>query len=144
MDKKKLLRAIDANFNRAKEGLRVVEDSLRFIYENDSLRKKTRKLRHSLDLIAQNKHYIASIKLRDSNADLGKNVDSLELSRTDCQDVLYANLQRVKESLRALEEFFKIIQPSLVAEFKNMRYLAYTLEKNILLKYPPKKSKTND
>ena len=49
---KKLLRVIDANFNRCKEGLRVVEDIFRFCFEDDALRKKIRKIRHSFVGIA--------------------------------------------------------------------------------------------
>jgi len=50
-----VLRVIDANFNRCKEGLRVVEDIFRFIIKQNALRENLRKLRHALDKIAQEK-----------------------------------------------------------------------------------------
>ena len=131
---KKILRVIDANFNRSKEGLRVAEDIFRFVIEDDHLRKKIRKIRHSLDVIAKSKIIKNSISTRDSRYDLGKETDPLELERKNCIEILYINLQRVKESLRVLEEFLKIIVPARVSQIKKIRYEVYTLEKKITLK----------
>lgn len=128
-----ILRVIDVNLNRAKEGLRVVEDILRFIYQQDTLRKKIRTLRHGLDLIACDKIAKQAIIERDAKNDLGKRLDSLESNRNSVTDILYSNLQRVKESLRVLEEFLKLTTPAKTAAIKNLRYKLYTLEKSILL-----------
>lgn len=134
---KGILRVIDANFNRAKEGLRVVEDIFRFILEDNTLRKKTRNVRHSLDVITQEKILKRAILSRDSKSDIGKRIDKLELKRSDASDLLYINLQRVKESLRVLEEFFKIVIPKKVPKIKTIRYEIYALEKKVLKKWPP-------
>jgi len=131
MDKKGLLRVLDANFNRSKEALRVVEDIFRFVSENDALRKKTRHLRHSLDEITKNKLFLEAVSSRNSVYDLGKKTDVLELNRETSRDILYANLQRAKESVRVLEEFFKIISPHQVKLLKKIRYDIYSLEKNV-------------
>jgi thiamine-phosphate pyrophosphorylase len=129
--RKKILRILDANFNRAKEGLRVVEDIFRYLFENDRLRKKTRKLRHALDFIVKEKFFKEAILSRDSNKDLGKKVDILELKRKNYFEILYVNLQRTKESLRVLEEFFKIVSLKKVNDIKKIRYKLYDLEKEI-------------
>ena len=134
---KGVLRVIDANFNRCKEGLRVVEDIFRFILKQDSLRKILRKLRHSLAKIAQERIIKDAILSRDSKKDLGKKCDNLEMKRKDVNSLLYINLQRVKESLRVLEEFFKLIIPQRVPRIKKIRYEIYELEKKILKKWPP-------
>jgi thiamine-phosphate pyrophosphorylase len=131
MDRKKILRVLDVNFNRSKEALRVVEDICRFIYENDELRKRARFMRHALDRLAKNKMFKEALLSRDSELDLGKKTDVLELSRKNVSDVLYANLQRAKESLRVLEEFLKIISPSSVKLLKKIRYNTYSLEKKL-------------
>jgi len=134
---KGVLRVIDANFNRCKEGLRVVEDIFRFILKQDNLRRVSRRLRHCLDRIAQEKILKQAILSRNSTKDLGKECDALEIKRKDVNSLLYINLQRVKESLRVLEEFFKLIIPQGVARIKKIRYEIYELEKKILKKWPP-------
>jgi len=126
-----LLRVLDANFNRSKEALRVIEDIFRFVSENDTLRKKARHLRHSLDKITKNKLFLEAVSSRNSVYDLGKKTDVLELNRETSRDILYANLQRAKESVRVLEEFFKIISPHRVKLLKKIRYDIYSLEKNV-------------
>jgi len=45
---KKVYRILDANVNRAAEGIRVVEDICRFNFENENLTKKLRKTRHKV------------------------------------------------------------------------------------------------
>ncbi|MBU0878738.1 MAG: thiamine-phosphate pyrophosphorylase, partial [Candidatus Omnitrophica bacterium] len=97
---KGILRVIDANFNRCKEGLRVVEDVFRFVSRNDTLRKKIRKLRHSLDFIIQEKILKDAILSRNSREDPGRGTDYLEIKRDSANSILYVNLQRTKESLR--------------------------------------------
>jgi thiamine-phosphate pyrophosphorylase len=131
---KNILRVLDANFNRAKEGMRVVEDIMRFINGDESCRKLARNIRHGLTKITKDKNLKNAIKERDSIGDPGKKTDKLEMSRASINDVLYANLQRAKESLRVLEEFFKIISPRNVAKLKQLRYNTYSLEKQIFTK----------
>ena len=132
-----VLRIIDVNFNRSKEGLRVIEDIFRFILENDALRKKTRRLRHSLDKVSKEKILKDAILSRDSKNDLGRHTDYLEIKRDNADNIIYINFQRVKESLRVLEEFFKLIIPQRVSNIKKIRYEIYTLEKETLSEWPP-------
>lgn len=124
-----ILRIVDANFNRCKEGLRVIEDIYRFVLEDDTLRKKIRRIRHSLDEIVNERILKDAILSRDSKNDLGREVDVLEINRRDCEQIFYINFQRVKESLRVLEEFFKLIIPRRVEDIKKIRFEVYTAEK---------------
>lgn len=135
---KGVLRVIDANYNRFKEGLRVAEDIFRFVLEDDSCREKIRVLRHGFDDIVKDNFLKEGILTRDSESDLGRRTDSLELRRDNVFDLVYINLQRAKESLRVLEELFKIVLPVKVSQLKSMRYQIYTLEKEILVAYPEK------
>lgn len=131
-EKENILRVVDANFNRCKEGLRVAEDIFRFILADDKLRKKIRRLRHGLDDIAKNRIIKQAVLSRNSQRDLGRAVDVWESKRRDTLEVLYINLQRAKESLRVMEEFFKIISRPHVKDIKKLRYELYSVEKEIV------------
>lgn len=131
------LRVIDANFNRAKEGLRVVEDVFRFVFEHDGMRKKTRNIRHALERIRKEKViYDAAVVGRNTKSDLGRHLDSLETQRKNTSDILYSNFQRAKESLRVLEEFLKLVASVQVSQVKRLRYRVYALEKEALILQP--------
>ena len=137
MVERKILRVIDVNFNRAKEGLRVVEDIARFILQDNVLRRKTRLYRHSLDKILASQAFKDLVSARDSLKDIGMATDRFEMKEKDVSNVLYANIQRVKESLRVLEEFSKIASVSDTPMIKKIRYQVYALEKNLVAKWPP-------
>ena len=53
------LRLIDANLNRLREGIRVVEDIFRYIYNNKQISTKLKSLRH----IARTKTIMSFLKL---------------------------------------------------------------------------------
>ncbi len=136
MNSKKILRIIDVNLNRCKEGLRVIEDIFRFILEDDHSRRKIRKIRHSLDAIIKKSDFRDKLLLsRNAAKDIGKEIDSLEMKRMNSSELFYSNLQRVKESLRVLEEFFKIIDKTEVKTIKKTRYKIYEIEKNAFKKW---------
>ena len=127
-----LLRIIDANYNRYKEALRVIEDVFRFVKEDRQLSTKARQLRHRLsDAFKEARLLPRVISHRDSFKDIGRKTDDLELQRRNIQDVVYANTQRAKESIRVIEELFKIIDKKNVYKFKTIRYNLYSFEKAI-------------
>ncbi|MCM8773518.1 MAG: thiamine-phosphate pyrophosphorylase [Candidatus Omnitrophica bacterium] len=127
---KKLLRVIDVNFNRSKEGLRVVEDAFRFVIENRILSEKLKEIRHSLDHIIEDRNLIKKLLTsRDTKSDFGKEINNIELNRKNLFDIIYVNFQRTKESLRVLEELFKIVDKRKVATVKKLRYEIYDIEK---------------
>lgn len=125
----KCLRLMDANLNRAREGLRVIEDTARFVLEKKSLFAACRSLRHRLDA-ATRPIYKELVKERDSVADAGRTV--AEGGRGNIDAVLAANFRRVEEAMRVLEEYGKLVLPAAAPEFKAIRYAAYTLEKKTL------------
>jgi thiamine-phosphate pyrophosphorylase len=133
-DKKNIYRIIDANLNRAREGLRVVEEVTRFIWEDEKLSKSLKNLRHKLTKISQeNFDQKLLLQCRDSQGDLGAKGMSLhERKRKDIKAIVQANLRRTEEALRVLEEFGKLIKKDSAEKFKNLRFKLYILEKEIL------------
>ena len=131
-------RIIDANINRAKEGLRVCEEITRFIFNSAALTAEFKKLRHRIDSILKELPDRAILlKERCSLSDVGKNIYVNELKRKDYQEIFFANIQRVKESLRVLEEFTKLKNSRLAIKFKEIRYRSYEIEKKVAKKFPP-------
>jgi thiamine-phosphate pyrophosphorylase len=129
----RILRLVDANYNRALEGLRVCEDIARFIKNDKNLTKSLKYLRHELcdtirhDMPLRREELLAC---RDVACDLGKGSTPAELRRNSYGDIFAANIQRVKESLRVLEEFSKIVsRKQATLRLKSLRYLTYRLEK---------------
>ena len=134
----KILRIIDANFNRTREGLRVVEDGMRFWGDDKLLTEKTKLLRHSLSEVVLK--YFPSVSLkksRQSEIDVGKETDVLKQSIL--RNIVQNNLSRVSESLRSLEEFSKIVSVKASKDFHKLRFELYSLEKEIVLKLYRKK-----
>lgn len=131
-NRESVLRIIDANLNRCREGLRVVEDGLRFVLNDGFLYKKIRKIRHNIDKILRNS-YGKLIKERDSFDDSGRQMR--ESSKKELSGIITANFKRTQESLRVLEEYSKIFSPKMSADFKKQRYAAYNAEKSVYLKY---------
>lgn len=123
-------RIIDANINRAKEGLRVCEEITRFILNSQSLTSEFKKIRHNINRIfKQLPSSITLLMMRESLKDVGRSIYINELKRRNYQDIFFANIQRVKESVRVLEEFSKLINTNIAIEFKRVRYRIYEIEK---------------
>jgi thiamine-phosphate pyrophosphorylase len=125
-------RIIDANINRAKEGLRVCEEIARFILESRSLTASLKNIRHKISSLS--KQLCPQAKLfsgRNSAKDTGRRIYTNELKRTGVGDILFANMQRAKEAVRVLEEFAKLIEIKTAISFKEIRYELYELEKKI-------------
>jgi len=121
-----LFRTIDANINRFKEGIRVVEDILRYEY-NSPLAKELKSLRH-----IKISKYEEFVKYRDSVNDILKPSTKSEQSRNSIKDIIISNLKRSQESARVLEESFKIFDIITSEKFKSARYSLYNIEKEIL------------
>jgi thiamine-phosphate pyrophosphorylase len=125
-------RIIDANINRAKEGLRVCEEIVRFILESRDLTSRLKKIRHKIDaLFKVLPSHIILLKERHSLTDVGRDIYIKELQRKNYQDIFFANIQRVKESVRVLEEFSKLINIKVAVELKKIRYAIYEIEKKV-------------
>ena len=133
--KDKVFRIIDANLNRSREGLRVCEDIARFGLNSRTLAQELKSVRHSISASAigfagKLKELSAS---RDSEEDVLKSsrLDS-EMKRRTFADIFAANIERVKESLRVMEELFKLINVKGSSKFRNLRFKIYTIEKKAM------------
>lgn len=124
-----LCRILDANLDRAREGLRIIEEWCRFGLNNAQLANECKQLRQELGKW----HDLELRTARDTAGDPGTELTHpQEEQRLDIEQVLQANFSRVEEALRALEEYGKLYNPEMGAAFKQMRYQVYTLETTLL------------
>ena len=132
VEPKQLLRIVDANFNRAKEGLRVCEDVARYGYDRQTVTREFKNIRHQLTGAVSSLEILDLLKARDIEGDVGRGSTTSEFKRQNLNDIFYANAQRVKESLRVLEEVTKLLDASCARKIKGLRYKTYALEKKII------------
>jgi thiamine-phosphate pyrophosphorylase len=118
------LRLIDANLNRLREGIRVVEDIFRYIYNDKQTALKLKELRH----LSRIDIYTQMLETRDVKNDVLRESIKSEQNRDDLYSILIANFKRAQESARVLEEFCKLISIKDSENFKYIRYELYTLE----------------
>lgn len=130
-----LYRIIDANFNRVKEGLRVCEDICRFKLNHKRLTSHIKEVRHRLTDVVSDFSFERLVGARGIEEDVGKSSIPSELKRKNLEDIFYANAQRVKESIRVLEECAKLLNQDSTRQFKRLRYQMYALEKKIIEKF---------
>ncbi|MDD5053210.1 MAG: thiamine-phosphate pyrophosphorylase [Sulfuricurvum sp.] len=124
-----LFRVVDANLNRLKEGIRVIEDIARYVHNDKELSTSLKKLRHQCRI----EPIEMLLSSRDSLNDVLRPTMQSEMNRTDLSSILIANYKRAQESSRVLEELYKIVEPEYSERFKQIRYELYTLEKENLL-----------
>lgn len=129
-----ILRIIDANLNRLREGLRVIEETVRFVYDDKDATLVIKEARHALEGFIEMLPggATALLKARNSSDDVGAdlNTDS-EMTRLNHEAILTANFKRAQESARVLEEYGKICVSDKAAEIKKIRFMLYSLEKKI-------------
>src|SRR5262249_9378347 len=102
-------RILDANANRAREALRVVEDYCRFALDDAFLAGELKKLRHELTEALSCLSPTTLLEARDTQHDVGTALStSRERQRQSLQEVALVNLKRLQEALRSLEEVGKI------------------------------------
>lgn len=126
-----IFRVIDANLNRLKEGVRVIEDIARYLQNDKSLALKLKNLRHKSKI----QDFGDLLASRDSVNDVLRPTVPDEMKRDSIQSILVANYKRAQESSRVLEELYKIVDPTLSENFKFIRYELYVLEKAHLLNF---------
>lgn len=131
---RKVQRALDANCNRVREGLRVSEDAARFLLDDPRLLNRLKKLRHQVTVAE--KSLFKSDRLRhvsrDVAGDLGRGTrEKSEKQRGNSGELLKANLKRAQEGLRSLEEFSKLLGHPVALKFKKIRYECYRVEEDL-------------
>lgn len=127
------IRILDANANRALEGLRVCEELVRFHLESPRMFRRSRALRHAIAeaLTQLPLDVIERVRARASGRDIGKSAASTPVK--SLEQLLAINFQRTKESLRTLEECTRILAPRSSAVFQRLRFRTYEVEREILL-----------
>ncbi|WP_292664534.1 thiamine-phosphate pyrophosphorylase [Nitratifractor sp.] len=125
VERAKVQRIIDANLNRLKEGLRVLEDLNRYLWDDAELGYRFKALRHEVAKASDPER----LRFRDIRNDVQKQSVETELQRESLQNVVAANFSRTQESSRVLEELFKLESTEDSERFKNIRYELYDLEK---------------
>ena len=130
---RQLLRAIDANVNRALEGLRVCEDVVRFCFGSDRHTRALRALRHAVSQQARRLPVSPTelLQTRDSRRDPGRRAKASAVR--SLEQLLLINLQRAKEALRVLEECSRILAPGQARRFQQLRFRTYDAERSLLL-----------
>jgi thiamine-phosphate pyrophosphorylase len=133
-----LHRILDANLDRAREGLRVIEEWCRFGLNDAALTERCKHLRQLLAKL----HTTELRSARNTPGDPGTELTHPnEAIREGLDQVLQANFCRVEEALRVLEEYGKIYSADMAASVKQMRYQIYTLETQLLAKHRHQKLK---
>ncbi len=125
-----IYRIIDANANRAREAMRVAEEAARFALERPDLAEALKRLRHDLRAALAPLDGRGLVLSRDTAGDIGTAISTdAERSRAGTADVARAALKRLTESLRAIEEYGKVVEAGVAAAVEQLRYRAYDLEK---------------
>lgn len=120
------LRLVDANANRAAEGLRVIEDYARLVSQDRYLSEKIKHLRHGLAEALSGVDRKERLASRNTETDAGTDVTTAgELSRADLESIIPAAAERVTQALRGLEEYAKFLTSCVAEKFKSLRYAAY-------------------
>lgn len=126
-------RAIDANLNRAGEGLRAVEEFARFGENDLRLTTELKSLRHRLAEASRAFPAENLLAARDTPGDVGtKASGAVDTVRNDVRDAALANMKRVQQALRAIEEFAKVVLPEAAPAFERLRYDSYSLEQRLV------------
>lgn len=133
----KVLRILDANLNRAGEGLRVLEEVARMVLDDPGLTGEFKSIRH--DLVAAMK----TVKRLDENLVMARAADrdvlrsgetATEQHRGNFLGLVRANASRSREALRVIEEYGKLLSSGLSGTIKALRFRLYDSEKGLVLR----------
>ena len=148
-DRNSVYRILDAAINRAGEGMRVVEDYVRMVVQDEHLSRQLKQLRHDLTQATMSIEPESRIAARDTVGDVGcrieteteyqrgtdpagKSASTDDPSSAPASGLVQANLARAQQALRTIEEFSKTIDPEIAKQVEQLRYRTYTIEKAVL------------
>ena len=122
-------RILDANANRAREALRVLEDTSRFALDDAALTAEFKRLRHEFRAALSRLPEGWLEANRNSAGDVGASLTAAgEHERAGLADIVAAAGKRLGEALRVIEETAKMFEPSLAREVEVIRYRLYDTE----------------
>jgi thiamine-phosphate pyrophosphorylase len=125
-------RIIDANFNRSREALRLIEDYCRFALNSLPLTERAKKIRHDLCAAIDRLDGAKLLSGRDTPGDVGAglSIDN-QMKRGSLDDALTAAAKRLTEALRVLGEVIAPLNRTAAEKIESLRYEVYTLEKDV-------------
>ncbi len=129
VEQRAIERLLDANLDRAREGLRVIEDWCRFGLARPDLVSRTKDFRQRLGRCHQASFKLARHTATDPAAGMAHGAQA---ERQGAAAVVAANCGRVQEALRVLEEFGRGLPGPLAGEAAAIRYGLYDLEVDVL------------
>jgi len=120
-------RLIDANANRAREAMRVMEDAARFVLDDAAMSESLKALRH--DFAAALRAFGDLAGHRDTPGDVGTTItNDEERQRESVAAVAIAAGKRLSEALRCCEEYGKTLDADAAARIEALRYRGYEIE----------------
>jgi len=125
----RIAQLIDANLDRAREGLRVMEDWCRFGLKRSDFSIQIKDWRQQLGVHHHNIYRQARLSSNDPAMGVSH---PLQKVRSNPEDVFIANSSRVQEALRVIEEFTRVTDPKLCKIASKIRYETYEIEINVL------------
>jgi len=126
-------RILDANANRTREALRVLEDYTRFTLNDAFLSAQLKQMRHDFAEAVQFLPISLLLESRDTEGDVGTAISTdAEWQRPSLAAVVQANAKRLQEALRSLEEYGKVLSADFAQRVEKIRYQTYTLERAIV------------
>ncbi len=128
---KNVFKVLDANLNRLREGLRVIEEYFRFIAPQTETAGRLKTLRHDLEELERGFDQRRLLNGRDTETDPFANTNRPEeMDRTTVLQVVAANFKRAQEAARVIEEYSKITDVAFLSEkAKTIRFSLYAVEK---------------
>ena len=132
-----LFRMMDANANRGREALRVLEDCARFALDDAMLAGEAKSIRHAVGAALASPEWAGRmIASRDTPEDVGRAITgAMEHQRSHLGAIAAAAGKRLSEALRSIEECCKALDGGADAArtIEAARYRGYDLEKRIVL-----------
>ncbi len=133
----RIYQIIDANLDRAREGLRVLEDWARFGLGKEKFVEKIKNFRQ---ILGKN-HLEVYKQSRNHIEDKCKGLTHHEqINRKTSEQIISSNSARVQEALRVIEEFSRLHNHELSKIASEIRYEIYTIEIDLLSLSKCKKS----
>ena len=130
-----VMRILDANLNRGREALRVIEEYARFALDDADAAERVKSCRHGLREMAEAAGTQALLTARDIVGDVGRELKTAgELQRASAEDVVRAAFGRLSEAARVLGEYGKLVSPPAAAAAERLRYQSYELEQRLVLR----------
>ncbi|MBN1345367.1 MAG: thiamine phosphate synthase [Phycisphaerae bacterium] len=125
-------RILDANLNRTREALRVIEESARFGADDPGLTESLKRVRHDLAAAFRRLDADALLAARDTAGDVGTRIETeSEYVRQSADDVVISAFKRLGEALRVLEEYGKVVDAAFASDVEQLRYRCYDLESRV-------------